>query len=155
MNSNKTTQFSFVVKRNWHLIDVKEQNFGRIATRVVELLMGKNKPEYSPQADCGDFVILVNTRFLKVSHPAKWDSKVYYHYSGYPGGIKETTLKEAVSADPREIMRKAIYRMLPKNKLRAQRINRLKLYEGEREGSELYASMRKKLSAKPKVTSKQ
>ena len=140
----KATSFKLNIKRNWHLIDAKSQNFGRVAAKIAWLLQGKNKAIYSPQTDCGDFVIVTNTKFLKVSHPAKWDKKIYYHYSGYPGGLKGVSLREAITKDPNEVVRKAIYSMLPKNKLRSPRINRLKLFVSEKEGQELYAAMKSK-----------
>jgi len=141
----KATSFKLNIKRNWHLIDAKTQNFGRVAAKVAGLLQGKNKAIYSPQTDCGDFVVVTNTKFLKVSHPAKWDKKIYYRYSGYPGGIKDVSLREAITKGPNEVIRKAVYSMLPKNKLRSPRINRLKLYAGEKEGRELYAAMKERL----------
>jgi len=141
----KATSFKLDIKRNWHLIDAKSQTFGRVAAKIAGLLQGKNKAIYSPQTDCGDFVIVVNTKFLKVSHPAKWDKKIYYHYTGYPGGIRDVTLREAITKDPNEVMRKAIYSMLPKNKLRSPRINRLKLFVDDKSGQELYAAMKLKL----------
>lgn len=125
------------------MIDAKADNFGRIATKVANLLQGKHKPTYSPQADCGDFVIIVNASLLKTSHPAKWKNKVYYHYSGFPGGLRERTLEEAFNLDPTEILKKAVYNMLPKNKLRAKNLNRLKIYTDEKEGKELFESMKK------------
>ncbi len=143
MSLKKSTSFSFSNKRNWHLIDAKADNFGRIATKVANLLQGKHKPTYSPQADCGDFVIIVNASLLKTSHPAKWKNKVYYHYSGFPGGLRERTLEEAFNLDPTEILKKAVYNMLPKNKLRAKNLNRLKIYTDEKEGKELFESMKK------------
>lgn len=140
----KSTSYKFTVKRNWHIVDARSQNFGRVATRVSSLLQGKEKAYFSPQLDCGDFVVVVNTKFLKVSHPAKWDKKIYYHYTGYPGGIKDINMRDMMAKDPSMIIRKAIFSMLPKNKLRDQRINRLKLFTEEQEGKELYAAMRKK-----------
>jgi len=140
----KSTSYKFEVVRKWHLIDAKSQNFGRIASRIAILLQGKHKAYFSSQSDCGDFVILTNAKYLKVSHPSKWSKKIYYHYSGYPGGIKEVSLKDAVSNDPSQVMRKAIINMLPKNKLRTLRINRLKIFIEEKEGKELYEAMKKK-----------
>jgi len=140
----KATSFKLNIKRNWHIINAKSQNFGRVAAQVAGLLQGKNKAIYSPQTDCGDFVIITNTRFLKVSHPAKWDKKIYYRYSGYPGGLKDVSLREAITKDPNVVVRRAIYSMLPKNKLRSPRINRLKLFVDEKSGQELYDAMRKK-----------
>jgi len=141
---NKSTAYTFPIVHRWHLVDAKSQPFGRLASRVAGLLQGKDKPTYSPQVDCGDFVILINTKYLKLSHPSKWDSKIYYHYSGYPGGIKDISIREAVDKNPNQILRKAIYNMLPKNKLRTPRINRLKLFTQAKEGKELYEAMRKK-----------
>lgn len=141
---NKSTSYKYKQSHKWHLIDAKSQIFGRLATRIAGLLQGKNKPTYSPQTDCGDFVILTNTKYLKLSHPAKWDNKIYYHYSGYPGGIKDVSIRDAVDKDPNAVIRKAIFSMLPKNKLRSVRINRLKLYIGDKDGKELYESMKKK-----------
>lgn len=140
----KTTSFNYKVTRKWHLIDARTQNLGRIAVQAASLLQGKQKPDYSPQADSGDFVIITNTKYLKVSHPAKWKNKMYYHYSGYPGGIYQSNLQEKMDKDPNEVIRKAIFNMLPKNKLRALRINRLKLFVEEKEGKELLEAMKKK-----------
>lgn len=142
---NKSTSYKFEVKRNWHLVDAKSDNFGRVASKIALLLQGKNKASYSPQQDCGDHVILVNAKLLKVSHPEKWDNKIYYRHSGYPGGIKGVSLKEATMADPDKVLRRAIGNMLPKNKLRSPRINRLKIFLEEKEGKELYAAMRKNI----------
>jgi len=141
---NKPTRYNYQIKRRWHLIDAKTQNFGRLASRITNLLQGKNKVDYSPQTDCGDFVVVINTKFLKVSHPAKWSGKIFYHYSGFPGGIKETNLLNAVSQDSREVIRHAVNNMLPRNKLRNLRINRLKLFADGKEGKELYEAMKKK-----------
>lgn len=143
---NKTTSYKYPENRKWHLINAKGQTFGRLASRIAVLLQGKNKPYYSPQADCGDFVVLVNTKFIKLSHPEKWQSKLYYHYTGYPGGIKKTSIRDKAKKDPKDLMRKAVNNMLPKNKLRTPRINRLKLFIEEQEGRELYEAMRKKLT---------
>ncbi|MFH1183011.1 MAG: 50S ribosomal protein L13 [Candidatus Moraniibacteriota bacterium] len=141
---NKSTSYKYTEKPRWHLMDAKTQIFGRLASRIAGLLQGKNKPIYSPQTDCGDFVILINTKYLKLSHPSKWDNKIYYHYSGYPGGIKDVSIRDAVDKNPNIVIRKAIIGMLPKNKLRTTRINRLKMFTGGKEGKELYEAMKKK-----------
>lgn len=145
MSLKKSTSFSFEINRNWHLIDVRTKTFGRLATEVVKLLMGKNKSTYSPQADSGDFVVAINTKFLKVSHSSKWRNKVYFNYTGYPGGIKEKNLENLMDCNPNEALRRAVYNMLPKNKLRAKRMNRFKLFATEKEGKELYEAMKKKI----------
>ena len=141
---SKTTEYQFDGQRKWHLIDAKTESLGRLASRIVLLLQGKNKAIFAPQLYCGDFVIVINTQFVKISHPAKWDKKVYHFYSGYPGGLTGKTLRELANQDPNEIIKKAIYNMLPKNKLRTLRFNRLKLFVDSQEGKELYASMKKK-----------
>jgi len=146
VSKDKPTSFNLTVQRKWQFVDAKSQNIGRIASRVASLLQGKHKTCFSPQLDCGDFVVLVNTKYLKVSHPSKWDNKIYYRYSGYPGGIKDVSLKDLVSDNPSEVMRRAVNNMLPKNKLRSDRINRLKLFPEEKEGKELYEAMQKKLT---------
>lgn len=142
---NKSTSYKYPKQRKWHLINAKGKTFGRLASRISVLLQGKNKTFYSPQTDCGDFVVLVNTKFIKLSHPRKWETKIYYRYTGYPGGIKKTNIRDAVGKDPSAVVRKAVNNMLPKNKLRTPRINRLKMFAGEQEGRELYEAMRKKL----------
>ena len=140
---DKATSFNLGGKRNWHLIDAKKDTIGRIAGQAAQLLQGKHKPTYSPQADEGDFVVIVNTKYLRVSHPNKWEGKTYFRYSGYPGGMKKRTLKETFDIDPSEIIRKAVYGMLPKNKLRKHRIKRLKLFTEEEKGNKLYEGMKK------------
>ncbi len=127
------------------MIDAKMATFGRVATKIANLLQGKHKPAYSPQGDCGDFVIVINASLLRTSHPSKWRNKVYYHHSGYPGGIKEKTLMEKFNQDPTGVIRKAVYNMLPKNKLRAKELNRLKIFVDEQPGRELYDAMVKRV----------
>ncbi|MBM3256319.1 MAG: 50S ribosomal protein L13 [Candidatus Moranbacteria bacterium] len=142
--NKKATQYKFDGKRNWYFLDAKSDNLGRLGVKISLLLQGKRKPCFAPQLDCGDFVIVVNTRLLKVSHPAKWEGKNYFTYTGYAGGIRRKNLKEAVIQNPNDVMRKAVFNMLPKNNLRRPRINRLKLFTEEKEGRELYEAMRKK-----------
>lgn len=145
--STKSTNFTFEIKRNWHLLDSKKFTLGRLAAKISFLLQGKNKPTYSPQSDCGDFVVVSDVKSLKVSHQGKLKGKKYFHYSGYPGGIKERSLKDILDKDPTELLRLAVYRMLPKNKLRAVRMNRLKMFLDEKEGAELVSAMKKKAQA--------
>ncbi len=140
----KSTAFKVNIKRSWHHIDAKSVTLGRLATKISVYLQGKHKPSYSPQADCGDFVVVSDVKSLKVSHPAKLQGKKYFHYSGYPGGIKERSLKNVLDKDPIELLTLAVYRMLPKNKLRSVRMNRLKMFLDEKEGRELVEAMRKR-----------
>ena len=141
---SKSTKYQFEIQRDWHLIDAGSGNLGRISSQAAKILQGKHKAVYSPQADTGDFIIIVNTKYLKVSHPTKWDDKMYHKYSGYPGGLYSTSLKEMVEKDPNKVFEKAISRMLPKNKLRAKMMNRLKLFSEYQEGRELWESMKKR-----------
>ena len=143
--NNKSTTYQFKEKRNWHLVDAKTDYLGRLSTNISKLLQGKHKSCYAPQLDCGDYVVVLNTRFLKVIHPAKLERKTYVSYSGYPGGIRKINLKKLTECNPNEVIRKAVFNMLPKNKLRALRLNRLKLFQEEKEGRELYEAMKKKV----------
>jgi len=146
----KDTSFNFKVARKWHLIDAKEDNIGRIATKAGKFLQGKHKATFSPQIDDGDFVIVMNTKYLKVSHPSKWETKIYYRHSNHPGGIKKRTLKETFDIDPNEVIKKAVYGMLAKNKLRSARMRRLKLFPDDK-GKKLFEDMTKVKPVKSKV----
>lgn len=113
-----------------HKIDATNKVLGRLATEVANLLRGKGKPEFVYHMDVGDEVVIINTDKIKVTGK-KLDQKIYYHHTGYPGGIKEIKLVKALEKDSRVVVRKAIYGMLPKNKLRDKVIKKLKLYKGE------------------------
>jgi large subunit ribosomal protein L13 len=113
-----------------HTIDATNKILGRLAVEVANLLRGKNKPDFVPYADRGDEVVVINTGKIKVTGQ-KLKKKIYYQHSGYPGGLKEISLEKALGKDSREVIRKAVYGMLPKNKLRDKMINKLKLYKGE------------------------
>lgn len=114
------------VKRTWHIIDASEATLGRVATAVADLLTGKTKPMYTPHIDCGDYVIVINSDNIKLTGDK--DKKVYYRHTGFPGGIKETTLKEQREKDSTQIIFKAVRGMIPVNKLRDDRLKRLKIY---------------------------
>jgi len=117
------------VERKWWLVDANGKILGRLASEVASLLRGKNKPQYADFMDMGDFVIVVNAEKIRVTGK-KLDQKRYYSHSGYPGGIKETTLKELKDKKPEEVIRKAVWRMLPKNKLNRAIHKKLKVYAG-------------------------
>ncbi len=117
------------VTREWHLVDADGQTLGRLATRIADTLRGKNKPQYTPHVDTGDFVVVVNAEKIAVTGK-KLDDKIYYRHSGYPGGLKERTLREQLERRPTEVLRKAVKGMLPKNKLAARQITKLKIYAG-------------------------
>lgn len=118
------------IKRSWHLIDVKGQVLGRVATKISRLLIGKNKVYYVSHLDCGDYVVIINVAQVEVTG-RKEKQKKYYRHSGYPGGFKMETLAQLRARKPEEIIKKAVWNMLPKNKLRKQRMKRLYIYAGE------------------------
>lgn len=118
------------VKRSWHLIDAKGQILGRLATKIAGLLMGKGKVVHSDHMDVGDYAVVLNAKEVKVTGN-KEKGKVYYRHSGYPGGFKQRTLSEQREKDPTKIIEKAVYNMLPKNRLRGPRMARLKIHAGE------------------------
>lgn len=116
--------------RKWHVVDAKDIVLGRLATSVASHLIGKLKSNYSPEADCGDFVIVLNSRQIKLTGN-KADQKVYTRYSGYPGGLKNVLMAKAQQEKPNFVIRHAVMGMLPKNKLRKVCIKRLFIYDGE------------------------
>ncbi len=115
------------IKRHWHLIDLKGQVLGRTATRIAKLLQGKDKVYYVPWLDCGDWIVAVNAKDVKVTGK-KFSEKKYYRHSGYPGGFKERTFEQLMARDPRKVIELAVKNMLPKNKLRNERLRRLKVF---------------------------
>jgi len=120
----KTTIFKVKINRKTHQIDATNQSVGRLATQIACLLRGKHKPNYTPQIDNGDFVVISNLDKIKFTGK-KIEQKKYFHYSGYPGGLKETEIKKLFTKNPQEVLKKAVYQMLPKNKLRQHMIKRL------------------------------
>lgn len=117
------------VERKWYVIDASKAPLGRVATQVAKLLTGKEKPMFTKHIDCGDYVIVINTDKLFVTGN-KLEDKRYYRHSGFPGNLKEATLKEVMAKDSTRAMNHAIRGMLPVNKLRPDRLKRLKLYTG-------------------------
>ena len=115
------------VERTWYVIDAADAPVGRIATKIATLLTGKGKPMYTAHIDCGDFVIVTNTD-KAVFTGLKEDQKKYYRHTGYPGGIKDRTVREQRGIDSTALIEKAVFGMLPVNKLRDGRMKRLKLY---------------------------
>lgn len=118
------------IEREWHLIDAKGQVLGRMATQISTYLMGKHKPTYSAHMDSGDYVVVINCDKVELTGK-KEKQKVYYSHSGYPGGFKETSYEQLKSKQPEKVIEKAVYGMLPTNKLRSERMNRLKVFVGE------------------------
>lgn len=117
------------VARRWILIDAKDASLGRIATEVSKYLIGKYKPSYTPHIDGGDYVVVINAQETVVTG-AKETDKIYYRHSGFPGGIKDAQLKEVREKFPERIIENAVKGMLPKNKLAAGRMQRLKVFPG-------------------------
>lgn len=115
-----------------YTIDAAGKILGRLAAEVAVLLQGKHKPNFAPHLDTEDKVIVINTSKIKITGK-KSEQKKYYRHSGYPGGIKEIKYKDLFAKDPDEVLRKAIYGMLPKNKLRAKMINRLILFKNDKD----------------------
>ncbi len=115
------------VTRIWYIVDASELPLGRLATKVAELLTGKGKPMYTTHIDCGDYVVVINSDQL-VATGKKMEDKKYYRHSGYPGGLRETSLKFEVARDSTKVVQKAVRGMLPVNKLRDGRLARLKVY---------------------------
>ncbi|MDP2649559.1 MAG: 50S ribosomal protein L13 [bacterium] len=118
------------IKRKWHLIDLKEQTLGRISSKIAELLMGKSKSYFVRNLDCGDFVVAINVKDIKVTGK-KEEKKKYYRYSGYPGGLKIRTLADFRKLNPEEIIRHAVKGMLPQNRLRDRMLTRLFVFKDE------------------------
>jgi large subunit ribosomal protein L13 len=116
-------------QRDWLVVDATGQTLGRLATRIADALRGKNKPEYTPHVDTGDFVIVVNAEKISVTGNKLADKK-YYRHSGYPGGLKVRTLGEQLERRPEEVIRKAVKGMLPRNRLARKQLTKLKVYAG-------------------------
>jgi large subunit ribosomal protein L13 len=117
------------IKREWHIIDAEGQTLGRLSTKIAELLMGKSKPYFVRNLDCGDYVVITNAKVIKVSG-GKEEQKVYNRHSGYPGGFRSETLRELRNRRPEEIIRRAVKGMLPGNKLADRMITRLHVVSG-------------------------
>jgi len=116
-------------ERNWVLVDANGLTLGRLATQIANALRGKNKPEYTPHVDTGDFVVVVNAEKISVTGNKRADKK-YYRHSGYPGGIKERSLNDMLERRPEEVIRMAVRGMLPRNRLARKQITKLKVYAG-------------------------
>ena len=129
MNRYTVMQKKEEVTWNWYEIDAEGKILGKVAAEIAVRLMGKHKPSYTPHVDGGDFVIVTNADKFAVTGN-KMLNKKYYRHSGYPGGLKVRNLKEMLEKKPTEVIRKAVERMLPKNKLGSQMIGRLKIYTG-------------------------
>ncbi len=117
------------ITREWYVVDAENQVLGRVATRIANVLRGKNKPTYTPSVDTGDFVIVVNAAKIALTGN-KLADKIYYSHSGYPGGIKSIAAGKLLEKKAEDVIRKAVKGMLPKNKLASQMLKKLKVYAG-------------------------
>lgn len=117
------------IEHKWYLVDATNQVLGRLATQIAKYLRGKNKPEYTPHADAGDYIIVINADKVKVTGK-KGTEKIYYSHSGYPGGIKEITFDKLQAKNPTKIIELAVKGMLPKNPLGRAMYRKLKVYAG-------------------------
>lgn len=121
------------IDRKWYVVDAKGATLGRLASEVASVLRGKNKPEFTPHADCGDYVIVINAAEVKVTGK-KLDQKIYYNHSEYVGGMRETTLRELLAKKPERVVELAIKGMLPKGPLGRDMYRKLHVYAGENHG---------------------
>ena len=119
------------ISRNWHVIDAQDAVLGKLASKAAMLLMGKNKPSYTPFLDTGDHVIVINAEKVKLTG-RKEEQKVYRHFTGYPGGLVERSFRRVRQERPTHIVEEAIRGMLPKTKLGKQMFRKLKVYAGDR-----------------------
>ena len=117
------------VKRNWFVVDATDRVLGRVATKIADKIRGKDKPSFTPHIDGGDYVIVINAEKIKVTG-SKYNNKIYYRHSLYPGGLKSQTFKELIEKNPERVIEEAVKGMLPKNKLGKSIIKKLKVFQG-------------------------
>jgi large subunit ribosomal protein L13 len=117
------------VPQRWHLIDATDQVVGRLATQIANILRGKHRPEYTPHVDTGEFVIVINAAKIRFTGK-KWQTMTYQYFSHYPGGLKTVTARELLAKHPERILREAVRRMVPRNRLGRQQMTKLKIYAG-------------------------
>jgi len=117
------------VERKWFVVDATGKTLGRLSSEVAKILRGKNKPEFTPHCDCGDYVIVINAEKIAVTGK-KLDQKIYYHHSDYVGGMKEQTLRTKLAAKPEQVIELAVKGMLPKGPLGRQMYSKLHVYAG-------------------------
>jgi large subunit ribosomal protein L13 len=116
-----------LVNRKWYIVDATDKVLGRLATQVANVLNGKTAPDYTPNVDTGDFVVVINADKIKTTG-RKLEQKMYYRHSTYPGGFKSQTLKEMLTRSPEKVLYKAVKGMLPKNRLSSRKLKRLRIY---------------------------
>lgn len=117
------------IEKKWYLVDAKDVVLGRMATKIANYLRGKNKPIFTPNVDTGDFVVVINAEKVRLTGK-KLDDKIYYHHSGYVGGIKAETARHRLNREPEKVVMDAVWGMLPKNRLGRAMLKKLKVYSG-------------------------
>jgi large subunit ribosomal protein L13 len=117
------------IDRKWYLFDAENKTLGRFATQIARILIGKDKPQFTPHLDMGDFAVIINASKVKVTGK-KFTDKIYYRHSGYPGGLKQINFRDMLAKHPERVIEMAVKRMLPKNRMQAKRMNRLLVYAG-------------------------
>jgi large subunit ribosomal protein L13 len=117
------------IERRWYVVDATDETLGRLASRIARVLEGKDKPTFSPTLDSGDFVVVVNAGKIFVTSDKK-ETKLYIRHSGYPHGLKSESLGHLLERRPEEVIRRAVKGMLPRNRLGAQQLTKLKVYAG-------------------------
>jgi large subunit ribosomal protein L13 len=117
------------IQRAWFIVDVKGKTLGKVATKLADIIRGKNKPTFSPHMDCGDFVVVINAKEIHLTGNKTAD-KVYYRHTKYPGGLRETTAAQYKESKPERILENAVAGMVPRNKLKKDILSKLKVYGG-------------------------
>jgi len=125
----KATKIS-EIKREWHLIDIKDETLGRVASKIAQLLMGKSKANFVRNLDCGDYVVVINAALVKTTGN-KEKQKEYFRHSGYPGGFRRETLEKLRIRKPNEVIRRSVAGMVPQNRLKASMLKRLYVFPNE------------------------
>ena len=117
------------VEKKWYLVDAADKILGRLASQIAIRLRGKHKPIFTPHADTGDFIVVINADKVALTG-SKWDKKIYYRHTGYVGGLKQISARKLLEKKPDEVLRLAVKRMLPKNSLGRRQLKKLKIYAG-------------------------
>ena len=117
------------IESEWVLVDANDQNLGRLSTQIASILLGKHKPSFTPGVDTGDYVVVVNAERVQVTGK-KLTDKIYYHHTGYPGGIKSISLRDQLAKHPERVLERAVWGMIPHNRLGRKLLKKLKIYAG-------------------------
>lgn len=117
------------IEKKWYLVDAQDMILGRLASQIASRLRGKHKPIFTPHADTGDFVVVINAEKVSLTGN-KWDNKIYYHHSGYMGGLKQISARKLIEKKPDQVLFMAVKRMLPRTSLGRRQLKKLKIYAG-------------------------